>query len=129
MLDRLFEWHPIGQDKILDNLVKNITDKIENSRKSLKNITKETRENENKIATHLINALYISNFSFPASAVSINLTAKNYSGKQYGYKNVIKVYDAIQLLKLKLTQRHHIGDRESEHRRCCAPSSQQRSQA
>jgi len=37
--------------------------------------------------------------------------------------------DAIQLLKLKLTQRHHIGDRESEHRRCCAPSSQQRSQA
>ena len=29
MFDKLFEWHPIGQDKILDNLVKNITDKIE----------------------------------------------------------------------------------------------------
>ena len=71
MFDRLFEWHPIGQDKILDNLVKNITDKIENSRKSLKSITRETRKNEKKIATHLINALYISNFSFPASAVSI----------------------------------------------------------
>tara|TARA_B100002003_G_scaffold243742_1_gene268660 strand:+ start:31 stop:1491 length:1461 start_codon:yes stop_codon:yes gene_type:complete len=98
MFDILFEWHPIGQDKILDNLVKNITDKIENSRKSLKSITRETRKNEKKIATHLINALYISNFSFPASAVSINLTAKNYSGKQYGYKNVIKVYEAIQLL-------------------------------
>ena len=28
MFDRLFEWHPIGQDKILDNLIKNITDKI-----------------------------------------------------------------------------------------------------
>jgi len=36
MFDKLFEWHPIGQDNILDNLVKNITDKIENSRKSLK---------------------------------------------------------------------------------------------
>ena len=49
MFDRLFEWHPIGQDKILDNLVKNITDKIENSRKSLKRKTKETRKNEKKI--------------------------------------------------------------------------------
>ena len=41
MFDRLFEWHPIGQDKILDNLIKNITDKIENSRKSLKSITRK----------------------------------------------------------------------------------------
>lgn len=96
MNDKLFEWYPVSKDKLLDEIIEQIVYQINTSRKTTRGVTKETRLNERSIAVHLINALYLSYFSFPKNLVSINLTAQYYSRKKYGYRNVEKVIKALE---------------------------------
>ena len=96
MKDKLFEWYPVSRDKLLDEIIEQVVYQIDSSRKTTRGVTKETRLNERSIALHLVNALYLSYFSFPKNLVSINLRAKYYSGKKYGYKNVDKVIKALK---------------------------------
>ena len=96
MKDKLFEWYPVSRDKLLDEIIEQVVYQIDSSRKTTRGVTKETRLNERSIALHLVNALYLSYFSFPKNLVSINLRAKYYSGKKYGYKNVDKVIKALE---------------------------------
>ncbi len=96
MNDKLFDWYPISKDNLLDKIIEKVFSQIESSRKTTKGVTTDTRLNERNITIHLVNALYLSHFSFPKNLVSINLTAKYYSGKKYGYKNVKKVINALE---------------------------------
>lgn len=96
MNDKLFEWYPFSKDKLLDEIIEQVVYQIDSSRKTTRGVTKETRLNERSIAVHLVNALYLSYFSFPKNLVSINLRAKYYSGKKYGYRNVEKVIKALK---------------------------------
>ena len=94
--DKHFDWYPISKDNLLDKIIEKVVSQIESLRKTTKGVTTDTRLNERNITIHLVNALYLSHFSFPKNLVSINLTAKYYSGKKYGYKNVKKVIDALE---------------------------------
>ena len=76
MNDKLFDWYPISKDNLLDKIIEQVVSKIESSRKTTKGVTTDTRLNERNITIHLVNALYLSHFSFPKNLVSINLTAK-----------------------------------------------------
>ena len=93
---KLFEWYPVSRDKLLDEIIEQVVYQIDSSRETTRGVTKESRLNERRIAIHLVNALYLSYFSFPKNLVSINLTAQYYSGKKYGYKNVEKVIKALE---------------------------------
>ena len=98
MKDRLFEWYPIGKDALFNDLIKVVLSQIESTRKSTRGVTSSIKMKERKITTHLLNALYLSYFSFPRIAVAVKLTAKSYSKDIYGYKNVRKVLHALDAL-------------------------------
>ena len=98
MKDKLFEWYPIGRDMLLSEVIETVLLQINSSRKSTRGITSSIKKKEKQVATHLLNALYLSYFSIPKMAVAIKMTAKSYSRDTYGYKNVRKVIDALDAL-------------------------------
>ena len=98
MKDKLFEWYPIGRDILLSEIIETVLLQINSSRKSTRGITSSIKKKEKQVATHLLNALYLSYFSIPKMAVAIKMTAKSYSRDTYGYKNVRKVIDSLDVL-------------------------------
>ena len=98
MKDKLFEWYPIGRDILLSEIIETVLLQINSSRKSTRGITSSIKKKEKHVSTHLLNALYLSYFSIPKMAVAIKMTAKSYSRDTYGYKNVRKVIDSLDVL-------------------------------
>ena len=76
MKDKLFEWYPIGRDILLSEIIETVLLQINSSRKSTRGITSSIKKKEKQVATHLLNALYLSYFSIPKMAVAIKMAAK-----------------------------------------------------
>ena len=87
---------PTSEDKLLDEIIKEITQHIEQNRPSGRGVDKKTRHNEYLIASKIIDALYLGYFSIPQTWVSLSLRAKHYSRKKYGYKGIRKVIDVLK---------------------------------
>lgn len=91
---------PCSDDDKLDEIIKKVREHIENNRKSTRGVTKITRIQEQLITKRIINALYLAYFSIPEINVSIPLDSKVYPIEGIGYKNIKKVYDALNILKM-----------------------------
>ena len=96
LFDKKLDNFLISNDKLLEVIIKEITQHIEQNRPSKKGVEKKTRHNEYLIASKIIDALYQGYFSIPKCWISITLRAKDYSKKEYGYKNLKKVVDALK---------------------------------
>ena len=105
LFDKHLDYFLISNDKLLEVIIKEITQHIEQNRLSKRGVEKKTRHDEYLIASKIIDALYQGYFSIPKTWVSITLRAKHYSKKEYGYKNFKKVVDALKdkdFIKIKL---------------------------
>ena len=109
MMTKLFDKNldslPSSNDKILEEIIKEITHHIENNRASKRGVDKKTRDNEYLIASMIIDSLYLGYYSIPSSSIALSLRAKHYSKKKYGYKNIKKIIDALKdkdFIKIKL---------------------------
>ena len=105
LFDKNLDNFLISNDKLLEVIIKEITQHIEQNRLSKRGVEKKTRHDEYLIASKIIDALYQGYFSIPKTWVSITLRAKHYSKKEYGYKNFKKVVDALKdkdFIKIKL---------------------------
>ena len=96
LFDKNLDNFLISNDKLLEVIIKEITQHIEQNRLSKRGVEKKTRHDEYLIASKIIDALYQGYFSIPKTWVSIRLRAKHYSKKEYGYKNFKKVVDALK---------------------------------
>ena len=105
LFDKKLDYLPTVNDKILDDIIKEITHHIEQNRTTTRGVDKNTRQNEFLVSSWLINSLYLGYYSIPSSSIALSLRAKNYSKKKYGYKNIKKVIDALKdkdFIKIKL---------------------------
>ena len=105
LFDKHLDYFPISNDKLLEEITKEITKHIEDNRKSRRGVNNEIRQNEYLITSKILDALYQGYFSIPKTWVSIPLRAKHYSKKEYGYKNIKKVIDTLKdkdFIKIKL---------------------------
>ena len=96
LFDKKLDYLPTVNDKILDDIIKEITHHIEQNRTTTRGVNKNTRQNEFLVSSWLINSLYLGYYSIPSSSIALSLRAKNYSKKKYGYKNIKKVIDALK---------------------------------
>jgi len=105
LFDKKLDNLPTANDKILEEIVKEITHHIEQNRTSKRGVDKKTRDNEYLISSMLIDALYLGYYSIPSSSIAVPLRAKHYSKKKYGYKNIKKIIDTLKdkdFIKIKL---------------------------
>ena len=105
LFDKKLDYLPTVNDKILDDIIKEITHQIEQNRTTTRGVDKNTRQNEYQVSSWLINSLYLGYYSIPSSSIALSLRAKHYSKKKYGYKNIKKVIDALKdknFIKIKL---------------------------
>ena len=105
LFDKNLDNLPVSKDRLLDEIIKEITQHIEQNRPSRRGVDKKTRHDEYLIASKIIDALYLGYYSIPQTWVSLSLRAKHYSKKRYGYKNIKKVIDALKdkdFIKIKL---------------------------
>ena len=105
LFDKKLDYLPTVNDKILDDIIKEITHHIEQDRTTTRGVDKKTRHNEYLVSSWLINSLYLGYYSIPSSSIALSLRAKHYSKKKYGYKNIKKVIDALKdkdFIKIKL---------------------------
>ena len=105
LFDKKLEYLPTVNDKILDDIIKEITNHIEQNRTTTRGVDKNIRQNEYLVSSWLINSLYLGYYSIPSSSIALSLKAKHYSKKKYGYKNIKKVIEALKdrdFIKIKL---------------------------
>jgi len=105
LFDKNLDNLPTSKDKLLEVIIKEITQHIEQNRLSKRGVEKKTRHDEYLIVSKIIDALYQGYYSIPQSWISLSLKAKHYSKKEYGYKNIKKVVDALKdkdFIKIKL---------------------------
>jgi len=105
LFDKKLDYLPTVNDKILDDIIKEITHQIEQNRTATRGVDKNTRQNEYQVSSWLINSLYLGYYSIPSSSIALSLRAKHYSKKKYGYKNIKKVIDTLKdkgFIKIKL---------------------------
>ena len=105
LFDKKLEYLPTANDKILDDIIKEITHHIEQNRTTTRGVDKNIRQNEYLVTSWLINSLYLGYYSIPSSSIALSLKAKHYSKKKYGYKNIKKVIEALKdrdFIKIKL---------------------------
>lgn len=84
-----------SNDNHLDELIKEIIPLLNSFRETKKKVNSAYLDKDKYILRRILNALYQSYYSIPKTKVALSLTAQHYSGTEFSYRSIKRIYHCL----------------------------------